>query len=57
VEIRDDGRGFDAEKAREFLKNGRVGLASMRERATAIGGRLEITSAPGRGTAVRLTVP
>jgi signal transduction histidine kinase len=34
-----------------------VGLSSMRERATLIGGELEIESQPGQGTSVRLRVP
>jgi len=29
----------------------------MRERATAIGGRLEVTSVPGEGTTVRVEAP
>jgi signal transduction histidine kinase len=33
------------------------GLASMRERAELLGGRLDLSSSPGRGTTVRLTVP
>ena len=33
------------------------GLAGMRERAELIGGKLDLSSAPGRGTTVRLTVP
>jgi PAS domain S-box-containing protein len=57
VEIRDDGQGFDAQKAREFLKNGRVGLASMRERAELAGGTLTIKSTPGSGTAIMATLP
>lgn len=36
---------------------GGLGLASMRERACAIGGRLVIDAVPGAGTAVRLEVP
>jgi PAS domain S-box-containing protein len=53
LEVVDDGCGFDADRS---PAQG-WGLRNLRERATAIGGRLEITSAPGRGTAVRLTVP
>ena len=33
------------------------GLSGMRERAELLGGRLELTSAPGRGTTVRLSIP
>ncbi len=35
----------------------RLGLASMRERARAVGGRLSVESRPGAGTTVRLVVP
>ena len=51
TEVSDDGRGFGA----ETLPG--VGLSSMRERAAAIGGRLEIESEEGQGTRVRLRVP
>jgi signal transduction histidine kinase len=54
LEIADDGRGFDAGPAGAA---GRLGLASMRDRARAAGGRLELSSTPGAGTTVRLTLP
>jgi signal transduction histidine kinase len=53
LEIRDDGRGFDPRAP----VRGRFGLFTMRERAEACGGRLEIDSAPGRGTRLRAVVP
>ncbi|NTU82693.1 MAG: hypothetical protein HGA45_25545, partial [Chloroflexales bacterium] len=34
-----------------------LGLTPLRERAEAIGGRLSVTSAPGRGTTVRVLLP
>jgi two-component system sensor histidine kinase DesK len=34
-----------------------MGMASMRERAEAVGGRPRIESAPGRGTRVIVEVP
>jgi signal transduction histidine kinase len=34
-----------------------AGIAGMRERALLVGGRLSISSSPGRGTEVQLTVP
>jgi PAS domain S-box-containing protein len=57
VEIVDDGEGFDAGKAREFLQSGRVGLASMRERVELANGTFMVHSAPGRGTTVVASLP
>jgi two-component system sensor histidine kinase DegS len=56
LEVRDDGRGFDAATA---LVRGRrnFGLQFMRERAEMIGARLDIRSQPGDGTVVRLSIP
>jgi signal transduction histidine kinase len=49
--VHDNGRGFDAAAA------GRGhGLASMRRRIEALGGRFEVTSTPGAGTSVTATV-
>ncbi|WP_460497290.1 GAF domain-containing sensor histidine kinase [Glycomyces tarimensis] len=50
VTVADDGEGFDAEEA---ATRG-LGLLSMRERAKAVGGALEIATAPGEGTVVTL---
>jgi signal transduction histidine kinase len=52
--IVDDGGGFDPAEVRSA---GHHGLANMRARASAIGGRLEIRSAPGEGTAVIVELP
>jgi PAS domain S-box-containing protein len=57
VEIVDDGEGFDAGKAREYLQSGRVGLASMRERVELANGTFMVHSAPGRGTTVVASLP
>lgn len=46
--IHDDGRGFDPGD----VSADHLGLGIMRERADAIGARLEITSEPGRGTQI-----
>jgi signal transduction histidine kinase len=51
AEVSDDGRGFGAK-----VRAG-GGSRSMRERAAALGGRLEVESQPGLGTTVRLRVP
>ncbi|MDX1660619.1 MAG: ATP-binding protein [Gemmatimonadota bacterium] len=52
--IEDDGRGFDSE---EIDDDECLGLFEMRERAAAVGGRLEISSAPGHGTRVEAVLP
>ena len=56
VEVRDDGRGFDAD---EPPVSGRrhFGLQFMRERAELIGAQFEVRSSPNLGTAVRMTIP
>ncbi len=58
LRIRDDGRGFDA-RARPDARDssGRLGLRLMREHAAMAGGRVEVSSAPGRGTQVTLYCP
>ena len=50
VTVRDDGRGFDP-----TIPTGRRGIEhSIRQRMIELGGRMEIVSAPGSGTDVRL---
>ncbi len=51
LEVADRGRGFAA------APGPGLGLASMRERAAAVGGTLTVRSAPGDGTLVRLELP
>ena len=46
--IRDDGCGFDVDS----VERNHFGLQNMRERAAAIGARLEITSQPGAGAQI-----
>jgi PAS domain S-box-containing protein len=55
--IIDDGIGFDPgpQPARRKGKGG-LGLLSMRERATYVGGTLNVTSAPGKGTSILVQV-
>ena len=48
----DDGRGFESRNGTST-----AGIRGMRERAVMVGGRLEIESARGGGTTVRLTLP
>jgi signal transduction histidine kinase len=53
LRIVDDGRGFDPDTPSSQVH---WGLAIMNERAQMIGGRLEVVSSPGSGTAVELVV-
>ena len=55
LEVRDDGRGFNAKEMPDVTP-GHYGLTGMRERAAAIAGVLEVTSEQGGGTTVRLQV-
>ena len=56
LEVRDDGLGFEQNTvgASAELTPGHFGLTGMRERASAIGGMLEVVSGRGAGTTVRL---
>jgi signal transduction histidine kinase len=56
VEVRDDGRGFDADDP-PVSERRHFGLQFMRERAELIGARFEVRSSPNLGTAVRMTIP
>lgn len=52
--VRDNGAGFDDSGKRDRAS---LGLASMRERVRLQGGRIDIESTPGRGTAVIAWIP
>ena len=55
ITVRDDGVGFDP--AARVIRERRLGLTSMRERAESLGGTLTIETAPRSGTTVRVEVP
>ena len=55
LEVSDDGVGFDPNAPE--IRSRRLGLGSMEERARRLGGTLEIRSAAGEGTTVRLEAP
>ena len=54
LSVSDNGRGFESQKLAE---SDCLGLAGMRERASLLGGRLEMQSKPGKGTRVRFRLP
>ncbi len=52
LEVRDDGQGFDVDRAREG-----VGLQNMRDRLGAVGGHVDVNSQPGKGALIAASVP
>jgi signal transduction histidine kinase len=57
LEATDDGRGFDPASAAAAPEPGHLGFDLLRDRAAHAGGRLDVSSAPGRGTTVRMELP
>ena len=56
--IEDNGSGFSVFKLpEELVREGKLGLLGMEERARLIGGTLDIQSEPGVGTTIGVTVP
>lgn len=53
IEVADDGRGF----IESDLDGSGRGLTNIRTRANRLGGSLDVVSAPGKGTLVRMTIP
>jgi signal transduction histidine kinase len=53
IEIQDNGQGFVVDETRATS----LGMLGMRERAAELGGTIEVTSEPGKGTKVRLMLP
>jgi signal transduction histidine kinase len=51
-EVRDDGEGFDARRA-----DYGAGLTNLRDRLDAVGGTLDVRSAPGKGTTISGAIP
>ncbi len=55
LSVTDDGAGFDPPP--RAAAGRRLGIASMRDRARVVGGRLDVSSRPGVGTTVQLVLP
>jgi signal transduction histidine kinase len=56
VAVRDEGAGFNPAAVRS--ERGRhVGLGLLRERIRLVGGTLEVTSSPGHGTTLTMSLP
>jgi signal transduction histidine kinase len=58
LEVRDDGRGLDgSDRLARAEREGRMGMAGMRERVVALGGQLAVELAQPTGTVVRVVLP
>lgn len=55
AQVSDTGRGFSVEEATKVGEG--LGLSSMRERVQLLGGALRLSSLPGRGTTVEISIP
>jgi signal transduction histidine kinase len=55
LSVTDDGTGFDPGAVRSAGRH--LGLVSMRDRASGVGGTLTVHSEPGKGTVVEMEVP
>jgi PAS domain S-box-containing protein len=57
LRVADDGMGYAPGRLAQALAAGAIGIASCRERVEAVGGRLEVHSAPGAGTHATARIP
>lgn len=58
LEIQDDGVGFELpNRWVRLARQGHLGLVGAMERAKEVGGSLDVTTSPGRGTLIRVSVP
>jgi two-component system, NarL family, sensor kinase len=57
MDLRDDGPGFDPAVLADRPQEGHFGMRVLADLVENSGGRLEVKSAPGEGTAVRVEVP
>ena len=57
LEVIDDGIGFDPQRLDERLREGHIGVLSLRERAEGLGGSLRIDSAYGHGARLEVRLP
>ncbi|MGD1218312.1 GAF domain-containing sensor histidine kinase [Streptomyces krungchingensis] len=55
LRVTDDGSGFEPAAIRSAGRH--LGLVSMRDRASGVGGNLTVESAPGKGTTIEMEVP
>jgi len=53
----DNGSGFNADEVWNKKNSDSIGLPSLRERVSLLGGTIEIQSAPGQGTKAEFFIP
>jgi len=57
MRIKDDGKGFQAERLSHRSRSKRLGLLGMRERLEMVSGNFIVESTPGKGTTIQARVP
>ncbi len=57
LSIADDGVGFNPTEQRQPHERRGLGLMGMQERIMAVGGQMQVESAPGQGTRIIAEVP
>ena len=57
VVISDNGKGFESEPAMKRSDRHGIGLSIMQERAESMGGEMEISSKPNKGTTIKILIP
>ena len=57
MRIKDNGKGFSAERLSHGKKNKRLGLLGMRERVEMVNGKFTVESTPGKGTTIQAQIP
>jgi len=55
--VSDDGRGPESTDTTQLEREGHMGLTGMRERLTAVGGRVSFDGHPGKGARLEIQVP
>ncbi len=57
ISVSDKGKGFDRKLIGDLLRAGKLGLAGMNERAKLLCGQIQIESAVGQGTTIKILIP
>jgi signal transduction histidine kinase len=57
MRIKDNGQGFELERVAQAKRTRRLGLLGMKERLEMVGGNLNVSSVPGKGTTVLAQIP